>query len=98
MSRPDIDEINAALKLGDRFYPPRGAVCEVRYDWRTTAVVVDSNVEMASQRGYRVCTYPWSPKEWVLRSKVLHFWALGDIVSILDFIREVPPFSEWERL
>jgi hypothetical protein len=105
----DLDAINAAWMLGDRFALPRGTECRLTYHHDSTSLVKSGMYYL----DYAVVAYYIVIKEYILcpsyaypnfglyrgallRSKVPLF--CERFHSILSIPDGAPPFGEWERI
>jgi hypothetical protein len=84
----DLDVINAALRLGDKFVPPNGSVCRCRNDEGTEVICKVTVVKLEGEIFLRMHT----------PSSFLHFCDPSDILEIISVPKWVLPFGEWERI
>lgn len=90
----DLEEINAALKLGDFFMPPIGT----RLRARREDVIVDGLASDATEIRVVPILFHDLP---VTERKYYRYWLdERDEFVVMDFVRvegSVPPFKEWKR-
>jgi hypothetical protein len=84
----DLDAINAALRLGDKFVPPNGSVCRCRDDngIEFTCKII---VLVLDGKSYIKTATP---------SSFGYFRDPGDILEIISVPKWALSFGEWARI
>lgn len=105
----DLLAINAALKMGDCFLPPRGAIVKARWGiagqfgyfmvanyapWSKYGWV---HLDSKAIVGQRVITYQWAPRLWCLAETEKSTFGPEAIVEVIWLPSDAPPFGDWER-
>lgn len=83
----DLDEINVAIRLGDRVVPPVGAVCKFGSGGRHWRVEAPGRAR--SLKATKRNTRGWM---WYISARDL------EKIIVLEIPDDAPPFSEWTRV